>query len=56
MNEQEQIQAFVSELQSVIDRFRAEFDLPMATAIGCLEFVKLSLFSETMNGDEDDDD
>jgi hypothetical protein len=52
MTDREQIEAFVGELQAVIHRFRSEFNLPVATAIGCIEMVKLGLFGDEM---EDDD-
>lgn len=49
MNESEQITAFVTDLQKVIDRYRAEFNLTLATAIGSLEVVKLNLYQEQTN-------
>ncbi len=44
MTDPEQISAFAADLQSVIDRYRAEFNLTLAAAIGTLEVVKLELF------------
>lgn len=44
MNDQEQIAAFAADLQRVIERYRAEFNLTLAAAIGTLEVVKLELF------------
>lgn len=55
MTHQEQIHAFTAELMGVLDRFRSEFDLPTASAIGCLEMVKLSVFHQAMK-DQDDDE
>lgn len=52
MSEQEQAQHLANELSAVIDRFRAEYDISYATAIGCLEIIKMDLFRE---GVEDDD-
>lgn len=49
MNEQEQVKAFVTDLQKVIDRYRAEFNLTVATAIGAIEVVKLELFHNESN-------
>jgi hypothetical protein len=52
MSEQEQAQHLVNELTAVIDRFRSEYDINYATAIGCLEIIKMDLYRE---GVEDDD-
>ncbi len=39
-----QVAAFACDIQRVIDRYRAEFDLTLAAAIGTLEVVKLELY------------
>lgn len=44
MSESEQVAALAADLQRVIDRYRAEFNLTLAAAIGTLEVVKLELF------------
>jgi hypothetical protein len=44
MSDAEQIAALATDLQKVIDRYRAEFNLTLAAAIGTLEVVKLELF------------
>jgi hypothetical protein len=44
MTDPEQISALAADLQRVIDRYRAEFNLTVAAAIGTLEVVKLELF------------
>jgi hypothetical protein len=44
MTDPEQIAALAADLQRVIDRYRAEFNLTLAAAIGTLEVVKLELF------------
>lgn len=44
MTDSEQIAALAADLQRVIDRYRAEFNLTLAAAIGTLEVVKLELF------------
>ena len=49
MTHPQQISAFVLEIGSVVDRFRMEFDLPVASVIGCLEMVKMDIFNEEMN-------
>ena len=41
MNINEQTDAFLFELQNVVNRFRAEYDLNHATIIGTLEIVKM---------------
>ena len=44
MKKPEQVQAFAKDIKNVIERYRAEFDLTLAEAIGTLEVVKLELF------------
>lgn len=46
MTDPEQIAAFEADLKRVIDRYRAEFNLTTAAAIGTLEVVKLQLFQD----------
>ena len=46
MTEPEQTHAFAADLQKVIDRYRAEFNLTLAAAIGTLEVVKMHLYEE----------
>ena len=60
MNINEQTDQFLFELQNVVNRFRAEYDLNHATIIGTLEIVKMDYL---VDGDEivfeedmDDDD
>jgi hypothetical protein len=52
MTDTEQIQAFADDLKRVIDRYRAEFNLPLASAIGTLEVIKLELFAEQTREEE----
>lgn len=54
MTDAEQSKAFVLELTAVVHRFRMEFSLTNAAAIGCLEMVKLSIFTEIMENDDED--
>ena len=49
MNINEQTDAFLFELQNVVNRFRAEYDLNHATIVGTLEIVKMDYLIE---GDE----
>jgi len=46
MSDSEQVAALQTDLQKVIDRYRAEFNLTLASAIGTLEVVKLELWKE----------
>lgn len=48
MSDAEQTRAFVQDLQSVIQRYRSEFNLTYAQVIGGLEMVKLGMFTEAM--------
>jgi hypothetical protein len=50
MSDPEQIEALATDIQKVIDRYRAEFNLTLAAAIGVLEVVKLklNLFRQSM--------
>ena len=53
MNHSEQVNALAADLTRVIDRYRAEFDLTLAAAIGTLEVVKLELFQNEINQTEE---
>lgn len=44
---------FIEELERVITRFRQEYDLTYAEAIGCLELVKFDLVAEMRDEQED---
>jgi hypothetical protein len=49
MDNKEQLRAFAGDLERVIDRYRNEFDLTLAEAIGTLEIIKLVLFNQETN-------
>lgn len=56
MTDREQIEAFTGDILGVVDRYRAEFNLPNASAIGALEIVKASMLKgmlEDVDGDDD---
>ncbi len=61
MNINEQTDQFLFELQNVVNRFRAEYDLNHATIIGTLEIVKMDylvegdeiVFEDDMSDDDD---
>ena len=53
MSHSEQVNALAADLTRVIDRYRAEFDLTLAAAIGTLEVVKLELFQNETNQPEE---
>ena len=62
MNINEQTDQFLFELQNVINRFKAEYDLNHATIIGTLEIVKMDylidsddiVFEDDMSDDDED--
>ena len=54
MDQPAQINALQSDLNRVIDRYRSEFDLTVAAAIGVLEFIKLDLYQEVREARDDD--
>ena len=56
MTNGEQIEAFVTDVQRVIQRYKDEFNLPVASAIGALEMVKLALWKEQTDDSEDEDE
>ena len=63
MNINEQTDQFLFELQNVVNRFRAEYDLNHATIIGTLEIVKMDylvegdeiVFEDDMSDDDEDE-
>jgi len=63
MNINEQTDQFLFELQNVVNRFKAEYDLNHATIIGTLEIVKMDylidgdeiVFEDDMSDDDDED-
>jgi len=60
MNINEQTDQFLFELQNVINRFKAEYDLNHATIIGTLEIVKMDYLVDSddivFEDDMDDED
>lgn len=46
MDQNEQIAAFEADLKALIYRYRSEFELTVAAAIGTLELAKLDLYCE----------
>ena len=58
MTQTEQTTAFINDLEAVIDRYRAEFDMNCASVIGALEIIKLSIFNEgvAIKPDDEPDD
>lgn len=55
MSEQEQITHFGNELDTLINRFRDEYEMSYAAVVGCLEFRKFTLMVESMNNNEEND-
>jgi hypothetical protein len=46
MDHLEQIAAFEADIEALIYRYRSEFELSVAAAIGTLEMAKLGLYCE----------
>ena len=55
MDQLNQIDAFYSELDKLIDRFRNEFDLSVAAVIGCLELAKLDIYRDEVLDNEENE-
>jgi hypothetical protein len=53
-NEQEN--QLVQALHATINRFRAEYDLNYAQTIGCIELVKLDIYGECREIQEEDEE
>ncbi len=56
MTNGEQIDAFTGEIERVILRFRKEFNLPLAAAVGALEIVKFDLMHDISHEDDEDEE
>lgn len=54
MTDREQVEAFTGDLQAVVARYVAEFNLSTAAAVGCLEIVKASILHNVFAEDDDD--
>lgn len=57
MDHVEQVRALEKDLRALIRRYRMEFDLTLAAAIGTLEVVQLGLWMEEfdkLRGESDD--
>lgn len=49
MSHKEQVAALERDLHALIDRYRSEFDLTLADAIGTLEVVKLAVWKSQID-------
>lgn len=56
MTHSDQINAFKADIEKVVDRYRAEFDLPYASAIGVLASVQHELAAEALAIDRGEED
>lgn len=56
MSGPEQIDALAGDLDALVSRYCAEFELTTAAAIGVLEIKKHELISEALKRQEDDED
>jgi hypothetical protein len=54
MSHKEQQTQFENELIAVIERFKAEYDLTCADAIGVIETVKLSLHRQQHDAEDEE--
>ncbi len=54
MNQKEQINAFAKDVQNIIDRYRQEFDLSYASAIGVLAIIEHEMATESLNSSDDE--
>lgn len=54
MDPQEQTRALREQISAVIDRFRAEFDITYATAVGVLNLIAFDLACEGRGLDKDE--
>lgn len=56
METSQQINAFAGDLDSLVHRFRYEFDLSYASVIGVLTLKAHALCAESLNGDDEEGD
>ena len=56
MREREAIRHFENEINAVIERFRLEYKLSVASAVGVLEIVKTTITLEAIDNHADDDE
>lgn len=54
MNDREQIDAFAADLEALVIRYRREFDLTLAGAVGALEIQKIALITEALDDLEEE--
>lgn len=56
MTHREQIEAFTGDLLKVVDRYRQEFQLPLASAVGALEIIQHNLLRDALNDADEEDE
>jgi uncharacterized FlaG/YvyC family protein len=56
MNEQDQIGHFNDDLQRLLDKYSAEFDMSLASQVGTLMCKIYELISSSYDEEDDDDD
>lgn len=54
MTEPEQINHLGNELHALLRRFKNEYNMTVASAIGCMEVVKMELFLEQRDASDDE--
>lgn len=52
MSQQEQIAAFANDLDALVERYRAEFDLTYASVLGALTMKAHTLMNEAIDNHE----
>lgn len=53
MDHPQQIIAFTTELENIVERYIEECDMPAASIIGSLELMKFKLMQDAFRQDED---
>ena len=59
MTDPQKVQALNDDLNRLINRYRAEFEMTLASVVGTLEVIKHALIQEAITdptGEDDDDD
>lgn len=52
MTDSEKVKALATEIGRTIDRYRAEMDMTLASVVGTLEVIKISLVAEQIDSQD----
>lgn len=55
MNEKDQIDHLSNDLHNLIDRYKAEYELSLASVVGVLEVVKHQVIKQQLSNLDDED-